>query len=140
VRHTRQADVVDAVLAAADGFRSAQDLYAELRGRGERIGLSTVYRRLGLLVGLGRVDVVHPGDGEALYRLCGSIGAAANAGHHHHVVCRVCGRSVEVAAPEVEQWASRVAAAAGYSELSHTVEVFGLCGEHGRSKGTSRRR
>jgi Fur family ferric uptake transcriptional regulator len=63
--------------------------------------------------------------------LCGSAaGVAAASEHHHHVVCRECGRSVEVAGPEVEDWAERVAAAAGYTDITHTVEVFGLCSHH----------
>lgn len=131
VRSTWQAGAVDAVLAEADGFRSAQDVYAELRRRGEGVGLSTVYRHLNRLAEFGRVDVVHRGDGESQYRLCGGPGGAvADGAHHHHVVCRVCGRSVEVTGPEVERWASRVATAAGYTEVTHTVEVFGLCPQH----------
>lgn len=103
-----------------------------MRARGDRTGLTTVYRHLGLLADLGRVDVVHTADGEARYRLCGPAGSPAEdaGGHHHHVVCRVCGRSVEVSGPEVEAWADRIAAAAGYTEVSHTVEVFGLCPQH----------
>ena len=125
LRHTRQGAAVDAALARAEGFRSAQDLHAELRAAGDGIGLTTVYRHLQVLADTGAVDVVQHPDGEATYRLCGA------APHHHHLVCRVCGRSVEVDGPEVEAWATAVAAAAGYTAVSHTVEVFGLCPEHG---------
>lgn len=120
-RNTRQGAAVKAVLAAAGGFRSAQELHAELRSQGENVGLTTVYRRLAQLADAGAVDAVQSDDGESVYRLC------ASEGHHHHVVCRSCGASVEVAAPEVEAWASRVAEQAGYSAVSHTVEVFGTC-------------
>jgi Fur family ferric uptake transcriptional regulator len=141
LRHTRQADAVDAVLVEADGFRSAQDVYAELRSRGEGVGLSTVYRRLNLLAELGRADVVHPGDGETQYRLCGTTEITEGTDHHHHVVCRACGRSVEVSGPEVEEWADRVAGVAGYTDVTHTLEVFGLCPEHSRQpRGTARGR
>jgi Fur family ferric uptake transcriptional regulator len=75
--------------------------------------------------------VVHRPDGEAQYRLCGTDAPApSDPAHHHHLVCRVCGRAVEVDGPEVEAWADRVAAAAGYTQVTHTVEVFGLCPEH----------
>jgi Fur family ferric uptake transcriptional regulator len=121
-------------LQEADGFRTALDLYAELRQRGDRIGLTTVYRHLNLLAEQDLADVIHGSEGEARYRLCG---AGTNpdgrpADHHHHLVCRQCGRSVEVSGPEVEAWADRVAAAAGYTEVSHTLEVFGLCPEHSK--------
>lgn len=126
VRVTRQGEAIDAVLRTAEGFRTAQDLYGELRNRGSSVGLTTVYRHLRVLADAGEIDVVHRPDGEAQYRLC----LPAESDHHHHLVCRVCGRSVEVEGPEVETWAEQVAAAAGYTEVSHTVEVFGLCPEH----------
>ena len=132
IRVTRQGEAIDEVLRAADGFRTAQDLYGDLRSRGSSVGLTTVYRHLKVLADAGEIDVVHRPDGEAQYRLCRPLEAdrAAGQDHHHHLVCRVCGRAVEVDGPEVEQWAERVAAAAGYTQISHTVEVFGLCPEH----------
>jgi Fur family ferric uptake transcriptional regulator len=121
VRATRQGAAVEAALIAAQGFRSAQDLHAELRARGENVGLTTVYRHLTQLAESGAVDAVQTGDGESVYRLC------ASGGHHHHVVCRSCGASVEVEGPEVEAWADRVAKQAGYTTITHTLEVFGTC-------------
>lgn len=133
LRNTRQAHAINEILQAQDGFRTANELFAVIRQRGDKIGLTTVYRHLNLLAELGQADVVHTSDGEAQFRLCGTgrdnAGAAA-ADHHHHVVCRVCGKSVEVSAPKVEAWAEQVAAAAGYTEVTHTLEVFGLCPTH----------
>jgi Fur family ferric uptake transcriptional regulator len=128
VRSTRQAAAIQDTLREADGFRTAQELFDELRRRGDSVGLTTVYRNLNLLVEGGLADVVHREDGESQFRLCGR--AESHGGHHHHIVCRVCGRSVEVAGPEVEDWADRVAAEAGYTQISHTVELFGLCPDH----------
>jgi Fur family ferric uptake transcriptional regulator len=130
VRSTRQAAAVEEVLRDVDGFRTAQEVFDEVRRRGDRVGLSTIYRHLNLLAERGSADVVHRGDGESQFRLCGTADAAADDDHHHHLVCRVCGRSVEVSGPEVEAWAQRVAKKAGFTEISHTVEVFGLCREH----------
>ncbi len=121
-RATKQRQAVADLLSDRSGFRSAQQIHAELRERGERVGLATVYRNLGLLVQLGEVDTLQQEDGEALYRRCSSR-------HHHHLVCRRCGRTVEVAGPAVEQWANRVAAEHGFTELSHTLELFGVCAD-----------
>ena len=128
-RMTRQSAAIEDALREADGFRTAQELFDQVRNSGQKVGLTTVYRHLNLLAELGRADVVHRADGEAQFRLCGAHAEPAEE-HHHHVVCRVCGRSEQVSAPEVEDWAERVARAAGYTEISHTVEVFGLCPEH----------
>jgi Fur family ferric uptake transcriptional regulator len=131
VRNTKQAAAVEQVLHDADGFRTAQQVFDEVRRRGKGIGLTTVYRHLNLLADHGSADVVHRADGESQYRLCGDPAVTLGSEeHHHHVVCRVCGRSVEVSGPEVEAWAERVAREAGYTDVSHTLEVFGRCPEH----------
>ena len=91
-----------------------------LRQGGEAIGLTTVYRTLAAMTDAGEVDLLRTADGEAVYRRCSS-------GHHHHLVCRTCGRAVEVDGPAVERWASRVARENGFVEVTHTLEVFGVC-------------
>jgi Fur family transcriptional regulator, ferric uptake regulator len=120
-RGTRQAEALATALESLVGFRSAQDIHAELRRRGERIGLTTVYRHLMVLSEDGAVDTIRDEDGETLYRRC------ATSAHHHHVTCRTCGRSVEVEGRAVERWAEQVAAEAGFVDVDHTVEIFGLC-------------
>lgn len=120
-RQTRQRAAVAALLSEVDGFYSAQELHAMLRERGDRIGLTTVYRTLNVLAEAGEVDVMRPPGGELLYRRC------RDEGHHHHLVCRSCGRTVEVAGPAVESWANRVAAAHGFTDVGHTLEIYGIC-------------
>ncbi|MGY1713510.1 Fur family transcriptional regulator [Geodermatophilus nigrescens] len=119
-RQTRQRTAVLALLEQQDGFRSAQDLHALLRDRGDAVGLATVYRALQALVDDGLLDVLRGDDGEASYRRCSPV-------HHHHLVCRSCGTTVEVADAPVERWAARVAAEHGFTDVSHQVEVFGTC-------------
>ncbi len=119
-RATRQRSAVLAELDTADDFVSAQDLHARLRAHQRAVGLSTVYRTLQSLAATGEVDVLLSTDGEALYRSC-------SAGHHHHLVCRECGRTVEVRNAAVERWAAAVAEQHGFTDVSHTLEVFGVC-------------
>jgi Fur family ferric uptake transcriptional regulator len=117
---TRQQQAVVAALDAADGFRSAQELHADLRAAGERVGLTTVYRVLQAMADRGEVDVIRGDVAEARYRRCGPR-------HHHHLVCRSCGRAVEVTATTVERWATDVARRHGFRDVEHTVEVVGIC-------------
>ena len=121
VRGTRQAEALASVLADLPGFRRAQEIHEELRRRGERVGLTTVYRHLQVLSEDGRVDTIRDPGGETRYRRCRSEA------HHHHLVCRQCGTSVEVEGRAVEQWAEKVAAEAGFTAVDHTVELVGLC-------------
>lgn len=129
-RVTRQGSAIDAVLAECTEFRTAQDLHDELRRRQQPVGLTTVYRQLRKLADAGSVDVVTRPDGEAAYRLCGPATSARPDAHHHHLVCRVCGRTVEVDSPEVEAWTEHLARAAGFRNVTHTVEIFGECSDH----------
>jgi Fur family ferric uptake transcriptional regulator len=128
LRATRQRAAVSSMLDRLDDFRSAQEIHEELRRSGEGIGLTTVYRTLQTLADAGEVDVLRTGSGEAVYRRCESVD------HHHHLVCRRCGRTVEIEGPAVETWAQRVAEVHGFSELSHTAEIFGLCRECGAAR------
>ncbi|MEU8504965.1 Fur family transcriptional regulator [Streptomyces brevispora] len=122
-RSTRQRTAVAAALDEVDEFRSAQELHDVLRHRGDSVGLTTVYRTLQSLADAGEVDVLRTTEGESVYRRC------STGDHHHHLVCRMCGKAVEVEGPAVEQWAETIAAQHGFVNVAHTVEVFGTCAE-----------
>ena len=120
-RTTRQRSAVLAVLDDLEQFRSAQEIHGELARRGDSVGLSTVYRALAAMASDDDVDTLVRDDGETLYRRC------RGATHHHHLVCRSCGATVEIDGPAVESWADRLAEQHGYDEVSHTLEIFGRC-------------
>jgi len=124
VRATRQRAAISALLENVDEFRSAQELHDELRRRGENIGLTTVYRTLQTMATSGVVDTLRTDTGESVYRRCSEH-------HHHHLVCRTCGATVEVEGAAAEKWAAEVAKEHGFSDVSHTIEIFGVCGSCG---------
>lgn len=119
-RNTRQRAAVLAELSQESGFVSAQQLHYQLAQRGEAIGLSTVYRNLSSLCAAGEVDVQVNPDGESVFRKCGER-------HHHHLVCRGCGATEEISAHEVERWAEAIGKEHSFSEVTHTIELAGLC-------------
>lgn len=121
LRSTRQRDAIYAALGRAPRFLSAQDLHQDLRRAGAQVGLTTVYRTLQSLAAKGEVDVLVNTEGEAIYRRCRSEA------HHHHLVCRACGTSVEVASEEVERWAGETGRRHGFTAVTHTAELCGLC-------------
>jgi Fur family transcriptional regulator, ferric uptake regulator len=114
-------DSVRRALAEREGFCSAQDLHAEMRTEGSGIGLTTVYRALKALSESGEVDALHTDDEGWTYRAC------AAREHHHHLVCRQCGRAVEVTAPMVERWVDELATSHEFADPTHTLEIFGIC-------------
>ena len=119
-RATRQRAAIADVLDNTDEFRSAQEIFAELRAAGDGVGLTTVYRTLQAMTLAGELDCISREDGEMVFRRCSTT-------HHHHLVCRECGRTQEIQGPSVELWASQVAQEHGYSDVSHTLEIFGTC-------------
>jgi Fur family ferric uptake transcriptional regulator len=78
------------------------------------------------LVAVGEADSLASADGETKYRNCG-------ADHHHHLICRKCGRAVEFELPGFEAAADQLALSHGFSDVSHSIELFGICGDCGVS-------
>jgi Fur family ferric uptake transcriptional regulator len=128
-RSTRQRAAILSALADSANFLTAQDLHDSIRRQNGSVGLSTVYRSLQSMAETGEIDVILKPDGEALYRHCGQ-----SAGHHHHLVCRDCGMTVEVEGPTVERWTESVAKAQGFTNVSHTLDIFGTCAKCSRRK------
>ena len=127
-RNTSQRAAILQILAGTEEFVTAQELHSALRDSGTGIGLATVYRALSDMVAAGEVDTLRSPAGETLYRQCGE------SMHHHHLVCRICGRTEEVTAPGVERWARAVADEYGFVDINHEVELFGVCGDCARSR------
>lgn len=127
-RQTWQREAVREALSGSEGFVSAQALHSALRERGSGIGLATVYRALNDLAEEGEADSLQQ-EGESLYRAC------TPGSHHHHLICRSCGLTVEIEADAVETWAQQVAAQHGFTEPAHIVDVFGLCADCSANRG-----
>lgn len=118
-RRTRQRASIRALLAHSGHFLTAQQVYEQLRAAGEAVSLPTVYRTLAGLAEARVLDVL-TSQGQTAYRRC-------SAEHHHHLVCRRCGRAIEVTAAPVEQWAAEVGLSHGFAEIEHLTEISGIC-------------
>lgn len=119
-RVTKQRVAITEVLEGLDSFRSAQDIYDVMLHRGDDVSLTTVYRTLQGMQAEGAVDTILNDDGEALYRACSDD-------HHHHLVCRNCGLTIEISAKQVETWTHNIAAEHGFTQPEHMIEITGLC-------------
>ncbi|HUW78745.1 MAG TPA: Fur family transcriptional regulator [Candidatus Nanopelagicaceae bacterium] len=107
-------------LDTKSSFASAQEIFLGLKGEEKNFGLATIYRALQRLTASGEVDVLRRSDGEALYRKCGEE-------HHHHLICKTCGKTVEIPGAGVEDWANSVAARHGFEDIHHSAEIYGTC-------------
>lgn len=119
-RNTPQKAAVKHALGEATGFVSAQQLHQTLKKHGSTIGLATVYRTLADLAQSGEADSLQSKDAEVLYRAC-------TTSHHHHLICRECGLTLEIEAQKLEKWADEVAGDHGFAKPSHNIDIFGIC-------------
>jgi len=85
-------------------------------------GLATVYRAIQALAKSGEIDVIRSIDGESLYRRCGQ-----RSGHHHHLICRKCGLTIEIAGDAIEEWSRKTGVDKGFIDLHHLVDIYGIC-------------
>lgn len=120
-RNTWQKQAIDVILDHSPDFLSAQQVHQSVADTGRSVSLATVYRVLQYQVEDGVVDILALDDGQTLFRKCESTG------HHHHLVCRNCRATEEIEAPKIEQWADNVGADFGYTDIDHTLEIYGLC-------------
>ena len=111
---------VISTLERIGGFASTKEIHQILYRNGDSIGLTTVYRALQALVDDQIIDQLRRDDGEAIYRLCGEK-------HHHHLVCKSCGETIEIEGSAIEKWSKSIALEHGFREVDHTAEIFGLC-------------
>ena len=80
------------VLSKTTEHLSAEDIYLAVHEAHPSVGLTTVYRTLELLIQMGLIFKFDFGDGRARYEL---VEGPKSIGHHHHLVCTVCGRIVD---------------------------------------------
>jgi Fur family transcriptional regulator, ferric uptake regulator len=111
------------ILTREHGPFSAEELHHKLKGR--ECDVVTVYRSLQAMEEIGVVRRCDFGDGTYRYEI--------NHGehHHHHIVCRVC-RKVQVLEQCVVGKLERMAKEMGYENITHTLEMFGVCAKCSR--------
>lgn len=104
--------------------RSAQEIFDGIRQSRGRVGIASVYRILDTLAALRLVQRVEIGDGIARYEPSQPDGH-----HHHHLVCRACGKVEPFEDIPLEQALARVAGSHGYAMDAHDVVLHGACGD-----------
>jgi Fur family ferric uptake transcriptional regulator len=118
---TRPRERIASILAGEPRFLSAAQIHERLERAGARVSLSTVYRTLDRLRDKGGVTARADAEGEASYMLC------EPARHHHHAICRSCGRVEDVDCAATEQFAESLRALHGFELDGHAMEFFGTC-------------
>ena len=103
---------------------SAQEIYDRLRRARRPVGIASVYRTLDTLAEMRLVRRVDAGDGIARFEPLRPDGD-----HHHHLVCRDCGKVEAFTDPRLERAIDRVAGGLGYAVDEHEVVLSGACAD-----------
>lgn len=121
VRETAPRRAIAALIADRHGHFTANDLLSDAKAHSVNVGRATVFRTLDLLADQGALERLDLPTGEHAYVAC------APHDHHHHVVCRSCGGSVEVADTGLQAVVGEIGTQSGYRIDSHRLELYGLC-------------
>lgn len=121
LKHSAQRDTILRVFLGTSDHLSTEELHRLVRKHDPAIGYTTVYRTLKLFTQCGLAVAVEFHDGVARYE------HGLNRRTHHHMICTVCGDSVEFFAPEVEQVERRIAEEFGYTATRHSFQIYGTC-------------
>lgn len=101
---------------------SALELYQSLTKKQKRIGLTSIYRCLDLLESMGMAFKITNGS-NVKYKLC------EFENHHHHVVCKNCGKIIEFDLCEIQSWSEKVMESTGFQITDHQLNFYGFCKE-----------
>ena len=117
---TKPREQISAILRREHRYLSAGEIHALLKKARAKVSLSTVYRTLDMLASKGEASARIDTTGEATYVTCAPT-------HHHHAICRGCGRVQEVACEAIERLAGDLASHHGFELEDHAMEFFGRC-------------
>lgn len=107
-------------LSNAVGPLSPLEIYQSLLKKSKKIGLTSIYRSLGLFESLGIVFKITNGS-SVKYKLC------ELENHHHHIICKACGNVVELNFCDISDWSKKVAELTGYQVVDHQLNFLGFC-------------
>jgi len=120
-RPTASRHEVILALLTSSGHLTAARLYEQMRDSGSRIGRMTVFRTLDLLAEIGVVRPTYQGSGAAHFVLL-------EEGHHHHLVCMQCSKTVEFADCSLaDDLSQQLASRFKFKIEGHLLEIYGLC-------------
>jgi Fur family transcriptional regulator, ferric uptake regulator len=114
-----------------EGHRSVEDIYRTVRDLDPRIGYTTVYRTMKLLVDSALAREVDLADGITRYE------HLFNHEHHDHMVCMKCGASIEFYNSDLETLQDAASEQLGFKVVDHRLQIYGLCQYCRKSKGNA---
>jgi Fur family ferric uptake transcriptional regulator len=123
LRLTHQREAIVQVFLKTSGHIDLDELYLRVMKLDRRIGQSTLYRTMKLLVNSGLAHAHHFADAPTRYEV------AVEGQHHDHLICTSCGKILEFENPTIEKLQDEVADSFGFRIHTHRMELYGECRE-----------
>ena len=119
-RLTPQRMMVSAAIEDSDTHISAEEIHTQVRAKYPQVNISTIYRTLELLKGLGLVTETDMGEGIVRYHPVGK-------GHHHHLVCQKCGAVIDLDEALLFPLRNTLRQKHGFEADLRHLAIFGHC-------------
>lgn len=121
LKRTAQRDLIVEVFLRTEDHLSTEDLYKLVKEQDASIGQTTIYRTLKLLVEADLASEVRLGDGRTRYEPNNKFP------QHDHMICNVCGATIEFYSAELKELLTTIAAAHGFTPTQHSLRILGRC-------------
>ncbi|MFC2165440.1 Fur family transcriptional regulator [Acidobacteriota bacterium] len=128
-RWTAPREAILQLLSGSSKHMSAKEVYAAIHRHDPGVGLTTVYRTLGLLHEMGLIHKFAAGDGHRRYEFA----ADETKEHHHHLICTNCGKIIDYSEFVDEELAlvkkieDKLSKKYNFEISDHNIEFLGLC-------------
>jgi Fur family ferric uptake transcriptional regulator len=118
--------VIDALVKHQDQHLNCDEIYDLVKNVDSNLGLATIYRSLKLFVQLGVLTELNIGDGSIRYDL---VDLKANSHNHHHLICKKCGKIIEVKDDSLEAVEKEIEKIYDFQIENHKCKFMGICKE-----------
>lgn len=119
-RLTGQRLLILEILQSFSGSFSALELEKKVMKKDPSVGRATLFRALDLFLEKGILEKIHRESGDDVY-------IVGSSGHHHHLICRVCGLIRDIESCPFEEDLISIVKKEGFSDTLHRVEIEGVC-------------
>jgi Fur family ferric uptake transcriptional regulator len=119
-RMTPQRMMILEAIEKSDRHISAEEIHAQVVAKYPNVNISTVYRTLELLKKLKMVTETDLGGGRFRYH-------PADKGHHHHLVCQECGKTIDLEESELNPLKESLLHGHNFIADLHHLAIMGRC-------------
>lgn len=118
--------IIDVLIKNENSHLSSEEIYDKVRVDCPEIGLATVYRTMQLLDEINGISKLNLDDGCIRYEINVE---GEDVHHHHHLICKSCGKIIEVKEDLLDDIEDRVESSYDFEIKNHDLKFYGICSD-----------